>query len=141
MIKAVPTTNEIKPVPKPVIDYSTLTDEEILELVKSKKLLAHNLEKHLPFLRAVHIRRLLLNDQLISTKNTLSSLTTLPYEHYDYSLVINQCCENVIGYVQIPVGYAGPIRVDGKNYYIPLATTEGMSSFLHSRDKKLTLFR
>ncbi|CAF1348115.1 unnamed protein product [Adineta ricciae] len=125
VIKLVPTTDEVKPVPKIVIDYSTLTDEEILELVKSKKLLAHNLEKHLSFLRAVHIRRLLLNEQLISVKNTLPSLTTLPYEHYDYSLVINQCCENVIGYVQIPVGYAGPIRVDGKNYYIPLATTEG----------------
>ncbi|CAF4386929.1 unnamed protein product, partial [Adineta steineri] len=49
----------------------------------------------------------------------------LPYDNYDYSLVINHCCENVIGYVQIPVGYAGPLRVDNRNFYIPMATTEG----------------
>ena len=108
-----------------VIDYSKLTDEEILSMVQSKKLAAHNLEKYLPLLRAVHIRRLLLDQQLKSTKNNLPALESLPYEHYDYSLVVNQCCENVIGYVQIPVGYAGPLRVDNKLYYIPMATTEG----------------
>ncbi|CAF2822170.1 unnamed protein product [Rotaria sp. Silwood2] len=126
LIIAPPTkTSELNTLPTKVIDYSTLTDDEILTMVKSKKLAAHNLEKYLPFLRAVHIRRLLLNEQLISTKNTLSSLDSLPYEHYDYSLVISQCCENVIGYVEIPVGYAGPLRVDDKHYYIPMATTEG----------------
>jgi hypothetical protein len=108
-----------------VMDYSTLSDEEILVMVQSKRLAAHNLEKYLPLIRAVHIRRLLLDEQLRSTKNSLSSLDSLPYEHYDYSLVINQCCENVIGYVQIPVGYAGPLLVDDKLFYIPLATTEG----------------
>jgi hydroxymethylglutaryl-CoA reductase (NADPH) len=112
-----------------VIDYSVLTDDEILLLIKTKKLAAHNLEKYLSLLRAVHIRRLLLNEHLILTNNSLLSLNSLPYEHYDYSLVINQCCENVIGYVQIPVGYAGPIRVDGKHFYIPLATTEGKNFF------------
>ncbi|CAF0771845.1 unnamed protein product [Adineta steineri] len=107
------------------IDYSLLTDEEILSLVKSKKLAAHNLEKNLPLLKAVHIRRLLLNELLISTQNSSFSLDLLPYDNYDYSLVINHCCENVIGYVQIPVGYAGPLRVDNRNFYIPMATTEG----------------
>ncbi|CAF1140857.1 unnamed protein product [Adineta steineri] len=118
-------TTESKLIPTNVVDYPTLTDEELLVLVKSKKLPAHNLEKYLPVLRAVHIRRLMLNEQLIQTENKLSSLDLLPYEHYDYSLVINQCCENVIGYVQLPIGYAGPLRVDDKYYYIPLATTEG----------------
>jgi hypothetical protein len=122
-------TIESKVVPTTVIDYSTLSDDEILLMVKSKQLAAHNLEKHLPLLRAVHTRRLLLNDQLKSTKNSLSSLDLLPYEHYDYSLVINQCCENVIGYVQIPVGYVGPLRVDDKYFYIPMATTEGNITF------------
>ncbi|CAF1503188.1 unnamed protein product [Rotaria magnacalcarata] len=116
---------EVNKPPTKIMDYSALTDDEILSLVKAKTLVAHSLEKYLPYLRAVHIRRILLNEQLISTKNTLSSLDSLPYEHYDYSLVINQCCENVIGYVQIPVGYAGPLLVDGKLYYIPMATTEG----------------
>ena len=35
------------------------------------------------------------------------------------------CCENVLGYVPVPMGYAGPLLVDGNTYYIPLATTEG----------------
>ena len=130
----VSTTTESKLVPVAIIDYAALTDDEILLMVKSKKLPAHNLEKYLPFLRAVHIRRLLLNEQLISTKNTLSSLNLLPYEHYDYSLVANQCCENVIGYVQLPVGYAGPLLVDGQYYYIPLATTEGKIFFFNALD-------
>ena len=109
-----------------VIDYSILTDTEILSLIKSKKLAAHNLERYLPLIRAVHLRRLLLDEHLVSAKTSSpSALENLPYEHYDYSLVINQCCENVIGYVPIPVGYAGPLRVDDQHFYIPLATTEG----------------
>ncbi|CAF0927258.1 unnamed protein product [Rotaria sp. Silwood1] len=107
------------------INYSLLSDEEILSLVKTKKLSVYNLEKYLPSLKAVYIRRLVLNEQIISTKNSSFSLDLLPYEHYDYSLVINQCCENVIGYVQLPVGYAGPLCVDNKFFYIPMATTEG----------------
>ncbi len=39
-------------------------------------------------------------------------------------------CENMIGIAQIPLGIAGPLKVqspkgDGRQYYIPLATTEG----------------
>ena len=94
-------------------------------MVRCKQLAAHNLEKSLPFVRAVQIRRLLLDEQLVAAKHAASTMDLLPYQHYDYSLVINQCCENVIGYVQIPVGYVGPLLVDGKSYYIPMATTEG----------------
>lgn len=44
---------------------------------------------------------------------------------YDYSRVMGACCENVIGYMPLPLGVAGPLKVDGLSYPIPMATAEG----------------
>jgi hydroxymethylglutaryl-CoA reductase (NADPH) len=49
----------------------------------------------------------------------------LPYENFEYSKVLGSCCENIIGYVPVPLGIAGPLLIDGKYYQIPMATTEG----------------
>lgn len=34
-------------------------------------------------------------------------------------------CENMIGAAQVPIGIAGPIHIAKRDYYLPLATTEG----------------
>ncbi|BAT99848.1 hypothetical protein LR48_Vigan06g062900 [Vigna angularis] len=53
------------------------------------------------------------------------SLKGLPVEGFDYDSILGQCCEMPIGFVQIPVGVAGPLLLDGNEYTIPMATTEG----------------
>ena len=44
---------------------------------------------------------------------------------YKYKDVFGACCENVIGYMPIPLGVAGPLNVDGEAFPIPMATAEG----------------
>ncbi|GFO36479.1 3-hydroxy-3-methylglutaryl coenzyme a reductase [Plakobranchus ocellatus] len=99
-----------------------LTDEEVQLLVKAKHIPSYKLESMLgDHIRGVAIRRQMLSSQLMSQ----SALTTLPYTNYDYKYVEGACCENVIGYMPIPVGVAGPLLLDGKRYNVPMATTEG----------------
>ncbi|PFH58424.1 hypothetical protein XA68_13700 [Ophiocordyceps unilateralis] len=106
-----------------------MTDQELVSVVLRGKVPGHALEKTLnnDFERAIRIRRnvIPLTDQ--STASTAETLdeSKLPYDNYDWSRVSGACCENVVGYVPIPVGVAGPLLVDGKSYMVPMATTEG----------------
>ncbi|KAF3849266.1 hypothetical protein F7725_015763 [Dissostichus mawsoni] len=99
-----------------------LSDEEVMNLVTSRNILNYKLESVLETPeRGVAIRREMLSSKL----PVLSALTSLPYKDYDYSKVMGTCCENVIGYMPVPVGVAGPLLLDEKQFYIPMATTEG----------------
>ncbi|KAJ6021897.1 hypothetical protein N7540_007401 [Penicillium herquei] len=124
-----------------------LTDEELIELSLRGKLPGYALEKTMEdenlmsrvdaFTRAVKIRRSVVS-RTPATADTTSSLehSKLPYKHYNYGLVHGACCENVIGYLPLPLGVAGPIKIDGQNYFIPMATTEGVLVASTSRGSK-----
>lgn len=99
-----------------------LTDAEVISLVNAKHIPAYNLETLMETQeRGVFIRRQMLAQKLLEP----SSLQDLPYKHYNYSLVMGACCENVIGYMPVPVGVAGPLLLDEKEFQVPMATTEG----------------
>ncbi|KAJ8669012.1 hypothetical protein QAD02_000271, partial [Eretmocerus hayati] len=99
-------------------ESSSLTDAEMMQLVRHNHVRAFNLEKAVGDMeRGVGIRRQLLG--------VAEALRDLPYRSYDYSKVLNTCCENVVGYVPVPVGVAGPLLVDGEFVHVPMATTEG----------------
>ncbi|XP_066262381.1 3-hydroxy-3-methylglutaryl-coenzyme A reductase-like [Euwallacea similis] len=99
-----------------------LSDKEIIMLVDTKHIPAYNLEKAVQNPeRGVKVRRKIIANQLKLPFVFLN----MPYKNYDYSKVMDSCCENVLGYVPVPLGVAGPLLLDDKFYYIPMATTEG----------------
>ncbi|CEP17267.1 hypothetical protein [Parasitella parasitica] len=102
---------------------TTLADEEIILLIQHAHIAPYALEKVLGDLeRAVHIRKTVISRASIT--QTLES-SALPVAGYDYARVLGACCENVIGYMPIPVGVAGPMAIDGESIHLPMATTEG----------------
>lgn len=105
-----------------VTTTSTLSDddEQIITSVVSGSIPSYSLESTLGNCRrAALVRREALQRMLGK------SLEGLPLDGFDYDSIFGQCCEMPIGYVQIPVGIAGPLLLDGKEYTVPMATTEG----------------
>lgn len=99
---------------------SQLNDREVMLLIDTKHIPPYTLEKAVKNAeRGVKIRRQLIESS-INTK-----IENLPFLDYDYNRVMGACCENVIGYVPVPVGVAGPLKMNGRSYFIPMATTEG----------------
>ncbi|EPE09559.1 3-hydroxy-3-methylglutaryl-coenzyme a reductase [Ophiostoma piceae UAMH 11346] len=119
-----------------------LSDAELVFLSLRGKIPGYALEKTLKdYTRAVKIRRSIIS-RTKATEDVTSLLdeSDLPYENYNWAQVFGQCCENVIGYTPIPVGVAGPIVIDGKSYFIPMATTEGVLVASTSRGCKAINF-
>ncbi|XXG46318.1 hypothetical protein AAC387_Pa02g1191 [Persea americana] len=95
-------------------------DADIVASVLSGAIPSHSLESKLgDCRRAASIRR-----QALQAKIGCS-LEGLPLEGFDYDSILGQCCEMPIGYVQLPVGIVGPLLLDGREFSVPMATTEG----------------
>nr|AMD39040.1 hydroxy methyl glutaryl CoA reductase [Fusarium babinda] len=105
-----------------------MNDEEVISLSMRGKIPGYALEKTLgDFTRAVKIRRSIIARNKATTDLTHSlDRSKLPFENYNWERVFGACCENVIGYMPLPVGVAGPLVIDGQSYFIPMATTEGV---------------
>eukprot|EP00548_Thalassiothrix_antarctica_P000069 CAMPEP_0194141524 /NCGR_PEP_ID=MMETSP0152-20130528/10919_1 /TAXON_ID=1049557 /ORGANISM="Thalassiothrix antarctica, Strain L6-D1" /LENGTH=627 /DNA_ID=CAMNT_0038840169 /DNA_START=171 /DNA_END=2054 /DNA_ORIENTATION=+ len=107
-------------------DIRAMNDASIAQLVLTKKMKDHELEKCLDASRAVVVRRMIMAEKLSSLglgQNCLQNLPSNP--SLDYSRVYGANCEVVVGYVPLPVGMVGPLTLNGESVYIPMATTEG----------------
>jgi hydroxymethylglutaryl-CoA reductase (NADPH) len=97
-------------------------NELVKKLVKGK-IGFHDVQKFTSPAEAVDIRRSAL-EQLTKTK-----LEHMGKYSIDLGTATNRNIDNPIGITQIPLGIAGPLKVNGEyargSFYIPLATTEG----------------
>jgi len=116
-------TTEVMPkLPQEILVQKVLSmeDEEVVGAVVSGSIPSYSLESKLGDCR----RAAAIRNQAVE-RVTGRSLEGLPMEGFDYDSILGQCCEMPIGFVQIPVGVAGPLLLDGKEYTVPMATTEG----------------
>nr|ALF46696.1 3-hydroxy-3-methylglutaryl coenzyme A reductase 1 [Chrysanthemum x morifolium] len=95
-------------------------DDMIVKRVVSGEVNSYSLEASLgDCFRAAKIRRRAV--ERIVGREVLG----LGFEGFDYESILGQCCEMPIGYVQVPVGVAGPLLLNGGEFMVPMATTEG----------------
>ena len=98
--------------------------EEIIEKLIKGEIKLHQIESYTGNVQeAIEVRR------GFAEQVAGSSLTHLSQYSLDLPEALKRNIENPIGTVQIPVGLAGPLHLNGKyaqgTYYVPLATSEG----------------
>lgn len=132
--KTLMSTVTVEEAPKPIAqvdpkaDRNTMSDADLMALVKQGQIPSYTLESTLNDMnRAVRIRRNTFGPHISDA---------IPHDNFDYSQTHGKCCENVIGYIPIPLGLAGPLTLDGQQLYIPMATTEGCLVASTSRGAK-----
>lgn len=118
-----------QPVFVPPDDVSLPTDAEVMTNLLEGSLPHHRLEAELgDASRAARLRRTYLEASSTAAGAPVS-FTGLPLDSMDtdafYASIVGANCENVVGFVALPVGIVGPLQVDGLAYHVPLATTEG----------------
>ena len=79
----------------------------------------HEIGKDKSVDEAVRLRREYLE------KETDSNLEHVGKYSIDMESAFKSNIENPIGTVQVPLGVAGPLKVNGEEYFVPLATSEG----------------
>eukprot|EP00730_Choanoeca_flexa_P019436 TRINITY_DN9492_c1_g2_i1.p1 TRINITY_DN9492_c1_g2~~TRINITY_DN9492_c1_g2_i1.p1 ORF type:complete len:622 (+),score=201.21 TRINITY_DN9492_c1_g2_i1:131-1867(+) len=127
---AMPAVSETRNYAASLADCS---DEEVVEMLLTGQCKPHNLEKDLEDAkRAVTVRRDYLRAQADARGHVDSDrapFDDLPQGDFDYSRFYSSIeganCESVIGFVPLPVGVVGPLNVNGKDFVVPMATTEG----------------
>ncbi|GAB6285994.1 MAG: hydroxymethylglutaryl-CoA reductase (NADPH) [Methanoregula sp.] len=96
---------------------------QVLAKLRSGTLKLYELEKSLAPLDAVRVRREFIEGETHTTLRHLGEFSI------DIGRVVERNCENMIGAIQVPVGVAGPVLVNGEyahgEFWLPLATTEG----------------
>ena len=98
-------------------------EDEIQAKLRDGSIKIYELEKQLPPVDAVRVRREFIEQE------TGTTLENIGIFSIDVDRAATRNCENMIGTVQVPVGVAGPLTIDGEyakgSFWLPLATTEG----------------
>lgn len=97
--------------------------EEIIQKVVKGEMKLHAIDQFMNAVEAVDIRR------EAAERITGTEFDNVGRFSIDETETAKRNIENMIGAIQIPLGMAGPVTINGEyacgNYYLPLATTEG----------------
>jgi hydroxymethylglutaryl-CoA reductase (NADPH) len=100
-----------------------LSKEEIIQKVVKGEMKLHAIDQFVDTREAVDIRR------EAAVRMTGTELDNVGKFSIDETEAAKRNIENMIGAIQLPLGIAGPVTINGEyacgNYYLPLATTEG----------------
>lgn len=99
------------------------TLEEYVEKVLEGKIKLHELDKVLGNSNLAALVRRLVIEKLTNTSLSAIASTIINFEE-----IVGVNIENPIGAIQVPLGIAGPLKIEGEyakgEFYVPLATTE-----------------
>lgn len=101
-----------------------VNENEIINKLASGEIKLHEIEKYTESVpQAVQIRRKFMETISVSKLDNVSHFSL------DMEEAMKKNIENPIGAIQIPVGIAGPLKINGEHaegeFYVPLATSEG----------------